>query len=148
LVDHLKSIDIEYETQGQLERTLTKTEIGPAIQDFVDSLAMPQLIVRYDGHKAVRPLLRHGMTFLPDAQVTLGHQKVAAVEVKILRDTDPSGSLSKAIGQTFMYRSLGFEMSIALIIDARTRSFEGLENPLQEIDDFENRVKFILFKSA
>ena len=147
LTDHFQSIEIEYEAQGQLERSLTKSQVGPALQTFVDSLIMPQLIVRYDGHKSVRPLLRHGMTFLPDAQVTLGNQKIVAVEVKILRDGDPSGSLSKAIGQTYLYRALGFEMSIGLIIDARKRKHEGLEYPLTKIDNLEERVKFILFNS-
>lgn len=147
LIAHFQSIEIEYEAQGQLERSLTKSQVGPALQAFVDSLIVPQLIVRYDGHKSVRPLLRHGMTFLPDAQVTLGNQKIVAVEVKILRDGDPSGSLSKAIGQTYLYRALGFEMAIGLIIDARTRKHEGLEYPLLKIDNLEERVKFILFNS-
>lgn len=147
LVEHFQSIEIEYEAKGQLERSLTKSQVGPALQIFVDSLVMPQLIVRYDGHKSVRPLLRHGMTFLPDAQVTLGNQKVAAIEVKILRDGDPSGSLSKAIGQTYLYRALGFEMSVGIIVDARTRKHEGLEVPLLKIDNLDERVKFILFNS-
>jgi hypothetical protein len=147
LVTHFQSIEIEYEMPGQLERSLTKSQVGPALQKFVDSLAMPQLIVRYDGHKSVRPLLRHGMTFLPDAQVTLGNQKIVAIEVKILRDGDPSGSLSKAIGQTYLYRALGFEMALGLIVDARTRKHEGLEVPLLQIDNTEDRVKFVLFNS-
>jgi hypothetical protein len=147
LIDHFQSIEIEYEAHAQLERSLTKSQVGPALQRFVDSLAMPQLIVRYDGHKSVRPLLRHGMTFLPDAQVTLGNQKIAAVEVKILRDGDPSGSLSKAIGQTYLYRALGFEMALGIIFDARKRKNEGLEIPLLKIDNSEDRVKFILFNS-
>jgi hypothetical protein len=147
LVEQFQSIEIEYEAQGQIERALTKSQFGPALQKFIDSLIMPQLIVRYDGHKSVRPLLRHGMTFLPDAQVTLGNQKIVAIEVKILRDGDPSGSLSKAIGQTYLYRSLGFEMSLGLIIDARTRKHEGLEVPLARIDNLADRVKFILFNS-
>jgi hypothetical protein len=147
LIEHFQSVEIEYEAKGQLERSLTKSQVGPALQKFVDSLVMPQLIVRYDGQKSVRPLLRHGMTFLPDAQVTLGNQKIVAIEVKILRDGDPSGSLSKAIGQTYLYRALGFEMAIGLLIDARSRKHEGLENPLEKIDNLGNRVKFILFNS-
>lgn len=147
LVKHFQSIELEYEARGQLERSLTKTQVGPALQEFVDSLAIPQLIVRYDGHKSVRPLLRHGMTFLPDAQVTLGHQKILAIEVKILRDGDPSGSLSKAIGQTYLYRALGFEMALGIIIDARTHKHDGLEIPLAKIDNLEDRVRFILFNS-
>jgi hypothetical protein len=147
LISHYQSIEIEYDAQGQIERSLTKKQIGPALNKFVESLLVPQLLVRYDGHKTVKPLLRHGMTFLPDAHVTLGNQKVAALEVKILRDGDPSGSLSKAIGQTYLYRALGFEMSLGLIIDARTKKYDGLEVPIEKIDDVENRIKFILFNS-
>jgi hypothetical protein len=87
------------------------------------------------------------MTFLPDAQASLGSQKILAIEVKILRDSDPSGSLSKAIGQTLMYRALGFEMALGLIFDNRTRKHSGLEDPLAMLDQKENRVKFILFNS-
>lgn len=145
LIDHFQKIRIDYEVKGQLERSLTKSQIGPALQNFVNSLMMPQLIVRFDGHKAVRPLLRHGMTFLPDAQVILGNQKVAAIEVKILRDKDPSGCLSKAIGQTHLYHALGFEMSLGVIVDARTKKNDGLESALLKIDNLEKRIKFILF---
>jgi hypothetical protein len=88
------------------------------------------------------------MTFLPDAQASLGAQKILAIEVKILRDGDPSGSLSKAIGQTFMYRALGFEMSLGLIFDYMSKRHVGLENPLSEIDQIDNRVKFILFNAS
>ena len=145
LVDYFQEIEFDYKAKGQLERSLTKSQVGPALQSFVNSLMLPQLIVRFDGHKAVRPLLRYGMVFLPDAQVTLENQKVAAIEVKILRDRDASGSLSKAIGQTHLYRALGYEMSFGIIVDARTRKNEGLDTPLSKIDNLEKRIKFILF---
>ncbi len=137
--------EFEALAQGQQERSLTKNQVGPALVKFVAQLAIPQISVRHDGDNPVRPLLRHGMIFLPDAQASLREQKIIAVEVKILRDSDPSGSLSKAIGQTLMYRALGFEMSLGLIFDYRTKKYVGLENPLSMLDQIENRVKFILF---
>ena len=145
VVTFFESASIEALAQGQQERSLTKNQIGPALKVFVTSLRIPQIVVRHDGDTAVRPLLRHGLTFLPDAQASLGSQKVLAVEVKILRDSDPSGSLSKAIGQTLMYRAMGFEMAIGLIFDNRSKNYQGLEIPLALLDQDENRVKFILF---
>ena len=79
--------------------------------------------------------------------MSIGTQKILSIEVKILRDSDPSGSLSKAVGQTYLYRALGFEMSLGLIFDGRTKNFAGLEDTLAKLDDQENRVKFVLFKS-
>jgi hypothetical protein len=38
-------------------------------------------------------------------------------------------------------------MAIGILIDARERKHEGLEVPLEKIDNLENRVKFILFNS-
>ena len=145
VVSFFEGKEIEAMAQGQQERSLTKNQIGPALKELVTKIGIQQIVVRYDGHNPVRPLLRHGMTFLPDAQASLGSQKILAIEVKILRDSDPSGSLSKAIGQTFMYRALGFEMSLGLIFDNRSKGYGGLETPLSAIDQIENRVKFILF---
>lgn len=145
VVSFYEGKEIEAMAQGQQERSLTKNQIGPALKEFVTKVGIPQIVIRYDGHNPVRPLLRHGMTFLPDAQASLGSQKILAIEVKILRDSDPSGSLSKAIGQTYLYRALGFEMSLGLIFDHRSKRHGGLEVPLSEIDQLDNRVKFILF---
>ena len=145
VIAYFENEKIEAIAEGQQERTLTKTQVGPALRAFTDGIGIPQIVVRFDGDVAVRPLQRHGMTFLPDAQASLGNQKILAIEVKILRDSDPSGSLSKAIGQTFMYRALGFEMALGLIFDNRSKHFSGLENPLSQVDQKNNRVKFILF---
>jgi hypothetical protein len=100
--------------------------------------------VRYDGHLAARPLIQHGMTFLPDAQITLHSQKILAVEVKIIRDVDPSGSLSKAIGQTIMYKSLGFESSIGLIFDMRKERHDSLAETLLSLNG-SKMTHFLLF---
>jgi hypothetical protein len=125
---------------GQQERTLTKVWVGPKLKEFVETLLIPQIVLRYDGATPVRPLLKHGMTFLPDGHLNLGHQKVCAVEVKFLRDADPSGSLTKAIGQTLMYRALGYEISLGLIFDLRENANEDLQQYLDMISSRENRT--------
>lgn len=147
VVSYFESQAFEVLARGQQERSLTNNQIGPALKHFVSTLLIPQMLVKHDGDVSVRPMLRHGMTFLPDAQVSIGTQKILSIEVKILRDSDPSGSLSKAVGQTYLYRALGFEMSLGLIFDGRTKTFAGLEDTLAKLDDKENRVKFVLFKS-
>lgn len=144
-VDFLESHSYEAMAEGQQERTLTKNQVGPAIKKFATSLGIHQLVVRHDGESSVRPLLRHGMTFLPDAQILLGNQKLLAVEVKILRDSDPSGSLSKAIGQTFMYKSLGYEISLGMIFDFRKKTHPDLYESLRAIGSSSERTRILLF---
>jgi hypothetical protein len=144
-IEFLQNQAYEATSEGQQERTLTKNQIGPALRKFALSLGIPQLVVRHDGDSPVRPLLRHGMTFLPDAQISLGSQKVLAVEVKILRESDPSGSLSKALGQTFMYRSLGYEISLGMIFDFRRKAHADLHDSLSKVGSTSERIKVLLF---
>lgn len=114
------------------------------MENLLLKLGERQLVIRYDGKLNPRSMMRHGMNFLPDLEVYLYSQKCIALEVKILRDNDASGSLSKAIGQTFMYKALGFEIAIGLIFDARTKSRAGLQETLDELVSSETRVNFIV----
>ena len=114
------------------------------MESLLYKLGERQLVLRYDGKLNPRSMLRHGMNFLPDIEVYLYSQKCIAIEVKILRDHDASGSLAKAIGQTFMYKALGFEIAIGVIFDARTRTRAGLQQTLDELVLSETRVNFIV----
>jgi hypothetical protein len=134
----------ELNEKGQQERELTTEQVGPSLTRFAKELLLNQLIVRYDGHLPARPLISSGMTFLPDAQVTFHSQKVLAIEVKIIREQDPSGSLAKAIGQTLMYRALGFECALGLVFDLRKKKHESLASTLSTIGGT-RRTNFILF---
>jgi len=143
-IDFFTKQKFQLSEQGQQERELTTLQVGPALERLTQTLMLNQLIVRYDGHLAARPLIKFGMTFLPDAQVTLNMQKIMAIEVKIIRELDPSGSLSKALGQTLMYKALGFECALGLIFDLRTERHHSLSETLSSLGD-KNRTKFILF---
>jgi hypothetical protein len=147
LVKYFSEIESPSIAWGQQERSLTKNWVGPKLKEFSDSLLIPQLVLRFDGSTAVRPLLKHGMTFLPDAHLNLSHQKICAIEVKILRDTDPSGSLAKAIGQTFMYKNLGYAISLGLIFDLRSKANLDLQDDMDQLAWKERRVSFIYFKA-
>jgi hypothetical protein len=141
---HLTENTFEVKEKGQQERELTTNQVGPCLKNFAESLMIKQLIVRYDGHLAARPLIQHGMKFLPDAQITIHSQRILAVEVKIIREVDPSGSLSKAIGQTLMYKALGFENSLGLIFDMRTEKHHSLAETLLSLN-LSKRTQFLLF---
>jgi len=133
--------------QGQQEREFTKEQVGPALQQFLIETFRSQITLRFDGELSARPLIRYGMKFYPDAQLSFRTQRILSVEVKIIRDSDASGSLSKAIGQTLMYRALGYECSLGLIVDARSNSADSLNDSLTFIDAQLNRTKFVLFNS-
>lgn len=101
-----------------------------------------QIVLSYDDATPARPLLKYGMTFLPDAHLNPGHQKICAMEVKFLRDSDPSRSQNKAVGQTFMFRTLGYDMSIGLIFDLRSYASLYFQNDLNKLSNSSERVLF------
>lgn len=143
-LEYLRNFEWEFPRPNQQERSLTNHTVGPSMENLLLKLGERQLVIRYDGKLNPRSMMRHGMNFLPDLEVYLYSQKCIALEVKILRDNDASGSLSKAIGQTFMYKALGFEIAIGLIFDARTKSRAGLQETLDELVSSETRVNFIV----
>ncbi len=128
---------------AQLERSITRNNVAPIIRDYLLNKGAFHLVLRSDGFLAPRPLLRHGMSFTPDVDLSRLSQRILAIEVKILRDHDASGSLSKAIGQTFAYKALGYETSIGLIFESRSRKARNLGNFIEQMNDIDRNVKFI-----
>lgn len=57
--------------------------------------------------------------FYPDVEISEYSQRLLAVEVKFIRDGDPSGAISKAIGQTSIYAENGFRYAHAVLIECR-----------------------------
>lgn len=136
----IESLELPRVKETQQERSFTQKVVYPKLLEWVESLEIPQLIVRSDGIRTPRQINKFGMTFIPDLEVTHLSQKCIAVEVKLLRSTDPSGSLAKAVGQAKLYRELGFEISSAIIVDARRRNYQGLNQFGNSFSDFENRI--------
>jgi hypothetical protein len=68
----------------------------------------------------VQPLIWEGITFYPDLAVVSVYEKYLAFEVKILRDGDPGGALTRAIGQTSLYERLGFNATFGMVFDQRS----------------------------
>ena len=146
LVNFLESSSFYLGKDVSHEREITRTLVGPTLVRFTHSLVIPQLVVRYDGHKSTRPLVRGDLKFLPDAQIALNHQKLVALEVKLIKEIDPTGAITKAVGQTFMYRSLGFESAIAIIFDLRKSDGKDLKISLDFFHNLPLRVRFIYLR--
>ena len=102
------------------ETTFTGDYLLPLVKNFLASLDHRSLMLRADGGVVPLPLSYAGFTFVPDLEVREFEKKLLAVEVKFLRDADPSGSLVKAIGQAVIYRALAFEFTYMLVVDCRT----------------------------
>jgi hypothetical protein len=128
---------------SQMERSVTRNFVAPLIRDFLLNKGAFHLVLRSDGFLAPRPLIRHGMSFAPDVDISRLNQRILAIEVKILRDNDASGSLTKAIGQTFAYKALGYEKAIGLIFESRNRKARNLEEFINQMNSIDSDVKFI-----
>lgn len=118
-VNEFKSWTFEADAIGGGETQFTGEQIYPRLKKFVDSLNHRSLTLRADKNRPPASLSLHGLMFLPDVEITEFAEKHLAIEVKFLRDTDPSGSLAKAIGQGLLYKSLGFAYSHVLVVDCR-----------------------------
>ena len=110
---------------GNSEVTFTADFLLPKLRSFVLGLLKPDLYVRGDGGPSVQPLVTLGVTIYPDMTVTAHEDRYLAFEVKFLRESDPGGSLTKAIGQSVIYGELGYTHSFGLIFDLRESRFHG-----------------------
>lgn len=115
----IREIEVEASSLALGETVFTGKVLLPWLQNRVSELLKPELYVRGDGGPQVQPLNWEGITFYPDLTVVSTHDKYLAFEVKILRDGDPGGALTKAIGQTSLYARLGFSASFGLVFDQR-----------------------------
>lgn len=103
--------------EDENETSFTGRVMLPWMQNWVSTLLKPELYVRGDGGPAINPVTWHGISFYPDLGVYSVFSRHVAVEIKILTSKDPSGSLTKAIGQTLMYERFGFAYSVGIIFN-------------------------------
>lgn len=115
----IKELEVDSSSLNSGETSFTGEILLPWLQKKVSALLKPELYVRGDGGPPVQPLIWEGITFYPDLAVVTAHEKYLAFEVKILRDGDPGGALTKAIGQTSLYARLGYRATFGLIFDQR-----------------------------
>lgn len=113
------ALDIPRPTE--LEPGFTSRVLRPLIESWVGNLRKPNLLVRGDGSvNSPRALTVGNLVFYPDIEIVAESQRCLAVEVKFIRpNQDPTGSFAKAIGQSILYRELGYASSHAAIVDLR-----------------------------
>ena len=113
------------------ERSVTKHFVAPVVRETLSQLGINRLVLSSDGTRVPKPLIKFGMSFSPDLEIRFADQKCIAFEVKLLRDHDASGSLSKALGQALIYKSFGFERSICVVFDTRKNGDSEIQNFLE-----------------
>ncbi len=105
---------------GELEEAYTARVVLPWLQNWVNGLRVSSLHVRGDGGSNPEPLFWKSISLYPDLTVRSFEHKYLALEIKFIRNEDPGGSLTKAVGQSFMYHYAGFRHSVGLVFDIRT----------------------------
>ena len=133
LLEEVTSMQIESPHVNEQETSFTSRVLYPWLRDWVAALRKPGLYVRGDGGPSISPVVWHGITFRPDLGIYSGQNKYVAVEIKLLTNADPGGSLTKAVGQTLMYEELGFAKSLGLIFDL-SRNIGGKFQTLEKIE--------------
>ncbi len=101
------------------ETEFTGTVLVPRVLEFVKSLRHRSLIVNGDGFSPPSSLVFARMSFVPDIEILEFGHRLLAIEVKMIRENDPTGAFTKSIGQAVVYKSLGFEFAHVLLIDCR-----------------------------
>jgi hypothetical protein len=133
-------------TTAETEPKFTASALLPWLQSRVEILNKGGLYVRGDGGPVIKPVIWEGVPFLPDLSVVMGDDKYVAFEVKLLRDQDPGGSLSKAIGQTLLYSKLGYSYSFGLIFDCRSNANKDESFSIKDRFEITPRAKICIFR--
>jgi len=110
---------------GLPEPELTGTVLIPQMLAFVQRLGHKSLIVTGDRFSSPTALWHAQMSFVPDMEVLDYGTRLLAIEVKVIRDTDPSGAFTKSLGQAVIYRSLGFFCSHVIVLDCRRHAAQS-----------------------
>ena len=105
--------------QTEKEPAYTKRVVLPAVSHWVTSLNAGALHVRGDGGANPLRVVWDDIVLYPDVTIMNFHERLISFEVKFIRNDDPGGSLTKALGQTLMYEKAGFAASYGIIIDCR-----------------------------
>lgn len=145
IVADLDSNNWEKIEPGRQERWVTKHLVRPVVENSLNNIGESRLILSSDGEVQPKQINRFGMTFSPDLDVTFLNQRCISFEVKLLRDNDASGSITKAIGQSIMYHELGYSYSLCLLFDCRRKRNASLVEFVLEKQYSNNRVKLRIY---
>lgn len=146
LLDELFSVRFPAPEIEELEESFTARVLLPWLSNWVKSLQTPGLYVRGDGGASINPVRFHGANLYPDLSISAFEAYYVAIEVKYLRNEDAGGSLTKAVGQTFLYRHGGFAASFALIFDLRSREMKASSMQVTDCFQIAEKVYGLIFE--
>lgn len=132
----------------EMETNYTQRVILPFFLNWVKELNEKDLHVRGDGGTNPLPIIWDEINLYPDVTITIFQKRLLAIEVKFIRIEDSGGSLTKAIGQTFMYEKAGFSNCIGIIFDSRRLYHSNLGFRLSETLAVSNNSIALYFKPS
>jgi len=103
------------------EPEFTGQVLMPKIIEFVKGLRHKSLVVNGDRYSPTSSLHYAQMSFMPDIEILEFGRRLLALEVKMIRDGDPSGAFTKSLGQALIYKSLGFDFAHVMLFDCRSQ---------------------------
>jgi hypothetical protein len=119
LKDYLESWKPRSPMPGEIEEGFTATVVLPFIKHLVRDIGRKTLLVNGDGGTQPNHIYRFGTSFRPDLEIVEGFKRYIAFEVKLISDIDPSGSISKAFGQSVVYSQFSHRFAFCLLFDYR-----------------------------
>lgn len=143
--DGLSSLELEPPSSLNREVTFTGNVVLPAIKKLVKDADKTGLYVRGDGSHPVKSIHHANLEFKPDISIGFHNDLHIAFEVKIIRNSDPSGSFAKALGQGITYRTVGgYDACFVLIFDTR-KSAPLATSPIKSLieEEIENLFLFV-----
>lgn len=125
LIDHLRIAHLESPYAKEGETAYTARAIAPLVDSYLRRLMHPEIVRTGGGGPGVASASFLGMNFYPDIGLTAFSQRLVAVEVKFLRDTQRQNSIATATGQALIYQQR-FESVVAFLVDFDRRSPDAL----------------------
>lgn len=136
IVGNFLAQDLEWVEPLDLESEPSYTGrcIFPQLEKCLKEINEPKLLLRSDNSMVgrPRPVLFGGQRFFPDLSFELSTNRSLAIEVKFLKSDNFSGSVATAIGQAFVYKSLGYDFSHVVMV-AKATNIELTKNEVLEL---------------
>lgn len=101
---------------GEKEPTYTARVLAPQVESFLATLNEPRLQLKADGDLRPVPIAFDSRHFYPDISIDHLNERVLAIECKFMGDSHVNSSLTTAIGQAVVYRSLGYRAAFVFLI--------------------------------
>jgi hypothetical protein len=124
----LKSQPLAKPLVNEAEPAYTLRVLMPILRLVQEKLGIDGITIAGEGSGRVVPTYLLGHRFFPDMAVSFFGQRLAAYEVKFLRDFGRSNAISTAVGQCLLYRLDRYSRVRAVLIDRIGVSAEDIDH--------------------